>query len=45
MEPVLGGQVQISGGFTQESANELAVLLASGALPVPLTVIEERELE
>ena len=41
-EPILGGQARISGGFTVESANELAVALASGKLPVKLNVIEER---
>ena len=39
---ILGGTGQISGSFTVESANDLAVLLRSGALPVPLKVIEER---
>jgi preprotein translocase subunit SecD len=41
-EPILGGQAQISGNFTVESANQLAVALASGKLPVKLNVIEER---
>ena len=41
-EPILGGSAQISGNFTAESANRLAISLQSGALPVPLTVIEER---
>ena len=41
-EPILGGSAQISGGFTPESANNLAISLRSGALPVDLTVIEER---
>jgi preprotein translocase subunit SecD len=41
-EPILGGSGVISGSFTVESANELAVLLRSGALPAPLKVIEER---
>ncbi len=41
-EPILGGTGQISGGFTVERANDLAVLLRSGALPAKLTVIEER---
>ena len=39
---ILGGSGIISGNFTTESANDLAVLLRSGALPVPLKVIEER---
>lgn len=43
-EPILGGQAQINGGFTTESAKELALLLRSGALPFDLVVIEEREL-
>jgi preprotein translocase subunit SecD len=37
-----GGQGQITGNFTVQSANELAVLLRAGALPAPLTVVEER---
>jgi SecD/SecF fusion protein len=41
-EPILGGQGQISGHFTAQSANDLAVLLRAGALPATLTVIEER---
>jgi preprotein translocase subunit SecD len=41
-EPILGGNGQISGNFTTESARDLALLLRSGALPVPLTIIEER---
>jgi preprotein translocase subunit SecD len=40
-EPICGGTGQISGNFTPESANELAVILNSGALPAPLTVVEE----
>ncbi|RJY08306.1 protein translocase subunit SecD [Aurantiacibacter aquimixticola] len=41
-EPILGGSAQISGSFTVDSANNLAIQLRSGALPVDLTVIEER---
>ncbi len=41
-EPIPGGRGQISGGFTLEGAKDLAVLLRSGALPAPLSVIEER---
>jgi preprotein translocase subunit SecD len=41
-EPITGGQGQISGNFTVQSANDLAVLLRAGALPAPLTVVEER---
>lgn len=41
-EPILTGSGQISGSFNAQSANDLAVLLRAGALPAPLTVIEER---
>jgi len=41
-EPILGGQAQISGNFTVDGANQLAIALRSGKLPVPLKVIEER---
>src|SRR6476659_5783872 len=41
-EPILGGNAQITGDFTVQSANDLAVSLASGKLPVKLNVIEER---
>ena len=41
-EPILGGTGIISGNFTVASANDLALLLRAGALPAPLTVLEER---
>lgn len=41
-EPIQNGQSQISGSFTVESANNLAIQLRSGALPVDLQVVEER---
>jgi protein-export membrane protein SecD len=41
-EPICGGSGQISGNFNAQSASELAVMLRAGALPAPLTVIEER---
>jgi preprotein translocase subunit SecD len=41
-EPILGGSAQISGSFTVASANDLAVQLRSGRLPVELRVVEER---
>ena len=41
-EPILGGNGVISGNFTVQSANDLAVLLRAGALPAPLNVVEER---
>jgi preprotein translocase subunit SecD len=42
LEPILGGSGQISGNFTVQQANDLAILLRAGALPAPLTIIEER---
>ena len=41
-EPIIGGNGQISGNFTFQSATDLALLLRSGALPAPLNIIEER---
>ncbi|HUJ36839.1 MAG TPA: protein translocase subunit SecD, partial [Hyphomicrobium sp.] len=41
-EPILGGSGQISGSFTVDTANTLAVQLRSGALPTKLTIVEER---
>lgn len=41
-EPITGGSGQISGSFTVESANNLAILLRSGALPAPMQILEER---
>ncbi|MEL6290350.1 MAG: protein translocase subunit SecD [Pseudomonadota bacterium] len=41
-EPILGGSGQISGSFTPQSAQELAISLKSGALPAKLTIVEER---
>ena len=41
-EPIIGGQARISGSFSVESANQLAISLRSGALPVDLKVVEER---
>ncbi|MFM2278584.1 MAG: hypothetical protein RLZZ444_815, partial [Pseudomonadota bacterium] len=41
-EPIIGGAGQISGNFTPQTANDLAVLLRAGALPATLTVVEER---
>ena len=38
-EPICGGQAQISGNFTLESATELAALLRAGSLPAPLNVL------
>jgi preprotein translocase subunit SecD len=41
-EPILGGSGIITGGFTVEEAKDLAVLLRAGALPAPMTILEER---
>lgn len=41
-EPITGGSGQITGSFTPQSAQELALLLRAGALPAPLNVLEER---
>ena len=41
-EPIMGGNGQISGNFTVESANDLAILLRAGSLPAPLIIVEER---
>ena len=41
-DTIASGSGQISGGFTFQSATDLALLLRSGALPAPLKIIEER---
>ncbi|MBM10000.1 MAG: protein translocase subunit SecD [Magnetovibrio sp.] len=41
-EPILGGSGQISGNFNVTQAQDLALLLRAGALPAPLTILEER---
>lgn len=41
-EPILGGSAQISGNFTVQTANALAIALRSGSLPVKMDVVEER---
>jgi preprotein translocase subunit SecD len=42
ISPITGGSGQISGHFTVEAANNLAILLRAGALPAKLTIVEER---
>ena len=42
INPITGGSGQITGNFTIQSANELAILLRAGALPAPLKVEEQR---
>ncbi len=41
-EPIVGGSGIITGSFTVQEAQDLALLLRAGALPAPLTVLEER---
>jgi preprotein translocase subunit SecD len=41
-EPITQGAGQISGNFSVQQANDLAILLRAGALPAPLTIVEER---
>ena len=41
-EKISGGRASISGGFTMDEAHQLAVVLRAGALPAPLTILEER---
>src|SRR5256886_7087727 len=41
-EPILGGSGIISGSLTVQSASDLALLLRAGALPAPITILEER---
>ncbi len=41
-EPILGGSGQITGNFTVAETEELSLLLRAGALPAPLTILEER---
>ncbi|PIR61031.1 MAG: hypothetical protein COU68_01540, partial [Candidatus Pacebacteria bacterium CG10_big_fil_rev_8_21_14_0_10_45_6] len=41
-EPIFGGQAQISGGFTLDEAKQLSIQLNAGALPVPISVLEQR---
>ncbi len=42
---ITGGSGQISGNFTPQSANDLAVLLRAGALPATLDIVEERTVD
>ena len=41
-EPIVGGSGQISGRFSVQEAQDLALLLRAGALPAPLVILEER---
>lgn len=40
-ERIGGGRAQISGAFTMEEANDLAIVLRAGALPAPLKMIQD----
>ncbi|MFZ3073405.1 MAG: protein translocase subunit SecD, partial [Thermodesulfobacteriota bacterium] len=39
-EKIAGGRAQISGGFTNEEAADLAIVLRAGALPAPVTIVQ-----
>ena len=39
---ILGGSGRITGNFSVEEANDLAILLRAGALPAPMSILEER---
>lgn len=43
-EPITGGQAQIAGGLSEESANEMAIAIRAGALPVAFTLVEHTPL-
>ena len=39
---ISGGEAQITGSFTTEEANRLAIMLRAGALPVSVEILENR---
>ncbi len=39
-EKILGGSAQITGNFTHEEASDLAIVLRVGALPAPVSIIQ-----
>jgi len=41
-EKISGGRARITGNFTMEDARDLAIVLRAGALPAPVTILEER---
>jgi preprotein translocase subunit SecD/SecD/SecF fusion protein len=41
-EPITAGSGQISGNYSAQSATDLALLLRAGALPAPLSIVEEQ---
>jgi preprotein translocase subunit SecD len=44
-EPILGGSLQVSGSFTNDSARDLASALSSGKLPIAFEIVEDRLME
>jgi preprotein translocase subunit SecD len=40
-ERISGGRAQITGTFTTQEANDLAIVLRAGALPAPLKIIQD----
>ncbi len=43
-EPIMGGEAQITGQFSDNEARDLALMLRAGALPAPLQEIEQRSI-
>ena len=41
-ERISGGNAQITGSFTMDEARDLAIVLRAGALPAPVSILEER---
>lgn len=41
-DKISGGRARITGNFTMEAARDLAIVLRAGALPAPVTILEER---
>lgn len=43
-QEITGGKAVIEGRFSIEEANDLAIVLKAGALPVPVNIIEKRQI-
>ena len=43
--PIINGQATITGEFSLEEAQKLSIQLNAGALPVPITVLEQRNID
>lgn len=43
-QPIVTGQAVITGGFSFEEAEQLSIQLNAGALPIPITVLEQRSI-